>query len=85
MNNTVLECLENFFNGDNEFVAVQLTIPNAKGYEVIINPKENYKEKLAYYKQAYHSNGIHKHVNQIRIVNWASGNTFQEVQKRLEV
>jgi hypothetical protein len=83
MENSTMDCIENFFNGANEFVGVQLTIPNTSGYEVIINPKENFKEKLAYYKKTYTEDGVHKHVPQIRIVNYASGDTFQEVQDRL--
>ncbi len=81
---TVMECIENFFNCEHKFVAVRLTIPNTPGYEVIINPKENFKEKLAYYKKTYDENGVHKHVPEIKIVGWSSGNTFQEVQERLE-
>jgi hypothetical protein len=85
MNKQMIEGLEKFFNSGDEFVGVQLTIPNTNGYEVIINPKENFKEKLAYYKQVYDCCGVHKHVPQIRIVNYSSGNTFQEVQDRLSL
>jgi len=81
METKVMQCIENFFNGANEFVGVLLTIPNAPGYEVIINPKENFKEKLAYYKKTYDENGVHKHVSEIRIVDWSCGDTFQEVQE----
>lgn len=80
-----MQCIENFFKGANEFVGVQLTIPNTPGFEVIINPKENFTEKLAYYKRTYNENGVHKHVPEIKIVDWASGDTFQEVQDRLSL
>lgn len=73
-----------FFKGGDEFVGVQLTIPNAPGYEVIINPKENFTEKFSYYQKAYDENGVHKHVPEIKIVKWASGDTFQEVQDKLK-
>ena len=83
MQTTTMQCIHNFFNSGNRFVGVKLTIPNATGYEVIINPKENFKEKLAYYKKTYDENGIHKYVPEIKIVGWASGDTFQDVQDGL--
>lgn len=85
MNNQVLQGLEKFFKSGDNFVGVQLTIPNTKGYEVIINPKENFEEKLTYYKKTYNEDGTHQHVPQIKIVNYSSGNTFQEVQDRLSL
>lgn len=85
METKVIDCIHNFFNGSQNFVGIKLTIPNASGYEVIINPKENFVEKLAYYKKTYDENGVHKHVPEIRIVDWAGGDTFQEVQDWLEV
>jgi hypothetical protein len=81
---TTMQCIENFFNGSNEFVGIQLTIPNAPGCEIIINPKENFKEKLAYYKKTYDEDGVHKHVPSIKIIGWSCGNTFQELQDGLE-
>jgi hypothetical protein len=85
MNKQMLEGLEKFFNSGDAFVGVQLTIPNTRGYEVIINPKENFKEKLSYYQKTYDEFGVHKHIPQIKIVNYSSGNTFQEVQERLSL
>lgn len=77
---TTIGWLETFFNSDIDFVGIKLTIPNAPGYEVIINPRENFKEKLAYYKKTYDENGVHKHVPEIKIISWSCGNTFQQVQ-----
>lgn len=82
---TTMQCIENFFKGANKFVGVQLTIPNAPGCEVIINPQENFKEKLTYYKKTYDENGIHRHVPEIKIIGWSSGDTFQQVQDGLEL
>ena len=85
MEMTTMQHIENCFNSGSEFVGVKLTIPNAPGYEVIINPRENYKEKLAYYKNTYDENGVHKHVSAIKIVDCSNGETFEGVRKGLDI
>lgn len=63
-----MDCLEAFFNSELNFVGIKLTIPNAPGYEIIINPRKNFKEKLNYYKNTYDEKGVHRHVPEIKII-----------------
>jgi hypothetical protein len=68
-----------------KYVAVRIAIGLNKE-EVIINPRENFKEKSAYYQHAYDDSLRHKFADDqdIRITGFAYGTTFSEIERKLE-
>ena len=75
--------LENTFNqaiglGVN-YIGVRIWIQGFDEPEVIINPKENFESKLAYYKKAYNDNLTLKSFNGIKIIGCEYGDSFNEI------
>lgn len=89
MNEMTLEGLIRLANSqhgqESNWMAVELTIPNAPGTEYIINPKENVVEKLRYYEGAYNQDLVHNHVPAIKIVNYAFSPTFAGLADELGI
>ena len=89
MNQMTIEGLINLSQSEHgknsNWMAVELTLPNAPGTELIINPKENIEEKLKYYQQAYTNELQHKHVDAIKIVNYAFAPSFVELGTELGI
>jgi hypothetical protein len=48
--------------------------------EVIINPKQNFDTKLTYYIKAYNNDLTLKSFNGIKIVDFAIGDDFDDIQ-----
>jgi hypothetical protein len=63
-----LRDLEEIFNTTYIYVGVAVKLPNLEQPEIIINPIENYAEKLKYYKNAYTDDLKLKANNEIEIV-----------------
>lgn len=53
--------------------------------EVIINHRDNFAEKMAYYNLAYDKALEHKHAEGVRIVAFAYGDTFREIETKLGI
>jgi len=70
-------------NKEYQFVGIAVTIPNTDEFEVIINHKANFDEKLDYYLKTYNEDLTHKHAAGIAIVDFAFANTFEEIQQQL--
>lgn len=51
---------------------IEVTIPNQKETEFIINKPQSIKNKIEYYKNTYDENGVHKHCKDIHIVDAGS-------------
>lgn len=85
-----MESLKNCFVSAKDlmskYVAVRIAIGLSKE-EVIINPRENFDEKLAYYQHAYDEGLRHKFSGDqdIRITGFAFGDTYGELEFALEV
>lgn len=79
--------LENCFNAAKEkgaeYIGLAITLRGTNKKEVIINPKENFDIKLAYYKNAYSDVLDLKNVDGISIVGFTYGNSFDEIEKDL--
>jgi len=56
-----------------KYIAVKIQMQGFEKPEVIINEKENFETKLAYYKKAYNEDLTLKTFNGIKIVNFAFG------------
>ena len=75
--------LENVFNqaigfGAN-YIGVRIQMEGFDEPEVIINPKENFETKLAYYKKAYDDDLTLKTFNGIKIIGCEYGDSFNEI------
>lgn len=74
------KCFEDAKNSDSQFVAVEIQIHNCLGTEIIINPRENFDSKLEYYKNAYNENLTLKACPTIKIIDFAYGDSFSELE-----
>ncbi|PEC24004.1 hypothetical protein [Bacillus cereus] len=82
-----LEGLEKCFNEaaseGTEYVAVQIEMDGVPSDEVIINDNDNITSKLAYYKKTYNEELEHRYAPGIRIVDFAHGYSFLNIEHRL--
>lgn len=79
-----LERLMNSYHGQHSnWMALEVTLPDAPGTEYIIDPRENFKPKLDYIKKTYTNELVHKHVPAIKIVRFGFAPTFAELQDEL--
>lgn len=80
------ECFHQAEEVGANYVAVKIHI-GLNREEVIINPRQNFEEKRAYYNHAYNHNLRHNFADgqDIRIVSFTSGDTFAEIEDNLEV
>ena len=65
------------------FIGVKVQMDEFEKDEIIINERENFKSKLEYYQRVYDENLNHKFSKGIRIVDVASGNSFDDIQADL--
>jgi len=66
-----------------KFVAVMVAMPDCPKNEVIINERENFDAKLAYYKKAYNDDLTLKSFNRIQITGIVYGDTLEEIEKKV--
>lgn len=82
-----ITCLEKCFKAamdlDVKFIAVKILKDEQEKPEVIINQQQNFESKLAYYTEAYNEDLTLKTYSGIRIVGFAFGNSFSEIQAKL--
>jgi hypothetical protein len=79
------ECFDHAIEEQYAYVAVRIAIGLSKE-EIIINPKENFAEKKAYYNHAYNESLRHKFAGDqdIRITGFVYGDTFDVLETKLE-
>jgi len=79
--------LENLFEtaekNQNKYIAVMIEAKGSAKPEIIINPSENFKAKLDYYKKAYDENLNLKASKGIKIVGAINGNDFAWLESSL--
>lgn len=66
-----------------KYVGVKISMPNCPEPEVIINPNANLDSKLDYYLRSYNEDLCLNTFTSIRIVDIASGNSYEELQSKL--
>lgn len=66
------------------YFAVVIRMDGFEDDEVIINTLYNSGDKLAYYKKVYDENLEHKFSDGIKIVGFAYGDTFDEIERELQ-
>ena len=65
------------------YVAVKIEMQGFSEPEVIINHRDNFLDKLDYYKKSYNDDLSLKSFNGIRIIGITWGNTFEEIERNL--
>lgn len=76
----LINCYKRAKETDAKYIAVVLSMEGYEGYEYIINPKENFDTKLAYYQSTYDNELKHKFANDIRIVDIYYGDSFELIE-----
>jgi hypothetical protein len=66
------------------YVGVLIKMPGFEKDEIIINSKENFAGKMAYYNKTYDENLEHKHAPGIAIVGFGYGNSPDEIVSNFE-
>lgn len=76
--------LENIFNQaigyDEQYIGVRVEMTGLESPEIIINPRENFEEKLNYYKVAYNDDLTLKNTDSVKITGFTYGSNFAEIQ-----
>jgi hypothetical protein len=80
------ECFNRAIDSNARYIGVRIALGMGKE-EVIINPRENFEDKQAYYNQAYDESLRHKYANgmDIRITGFVFGDSFMEIEDGLEL
>lgn len=76
-------CFEDAKRLGYEYVAVKIDMRGFKKPEIIINKKENFDDKLDYYKNTYDDNLVLKSFNGIRITGFIYADTFEDIEDDL--
>lgn len=66
-----------------QYIGVRIETQGSEKPEIIINPKENFSDKLSYYKRAYNEDLTLKSFNGIKITGFMYGCNFAEIQDML--
>lgn len=73
------KCFEVAKETNQNFIGVLIQMQGFKKPELIINQKENFDTKLAYYKKAYNEDLTLKTFNGIKIIGYAFGSTPNDI------
>jgi hypothetical protein len=77
------KCFQEAINQERKYVAVKIEMQGFEKPEIIINRRENFQTKLAYYKKAYNENLTLKTFNGIKIVGFTYGDYFDDIESDL--
>lgn len=77
------QCFSEAIDREIMFIGVAVQIGDSPAPEIIINGKENFKDKLAYYKSAYNEDLTLKSSPTIKIVGFISCNSFDNIERNL--
>lgn len=78
--NDLKECFEQAREAGASYVAVAIWTRGSEGLEIIINPKENFAAKQAYYEKAYTEDLVLKTFDGICIKQFCWGDSFEELE-----
>lgn len=77
------QCFNKAYDERMKYVGVKIEMQGFEEAEIIINPFENIKDKLEYYKKAYNEELSLKAFIGIRIVGFAFGDRFEDIENEL--
>lgn len=78
--NDLKECFKQAKEAGANYVAVAIWTKGSEELEIIINPKENFAAKQAYYEKAYTGDLVLKTYDGICIKQFCWGNSFEELE-----
>lgn len=81
--NNLIKCFIGAIENGANYIGVKVKHEDSEGAEIIINPSENFKDKLEYYKNAYNEDLVLKNCNKIRIIGFTYGDSFESIQDDL--
>lgn len=81
--NDLEQCFNEGIKNNKKFIGIKIRIPDAIVPEIIINPYENFENKLAYYKRAYNNDLTLKTFRDIKIVDFTCKDCLCEIEKEL--
>ena len=68
---------------DAKYIGVAVKITGYEKPQITISPKENFDEKLEFYKRTYTDFLKHKDNENVKISGFTHGNTFADIEKDL--
>lgn len=74
------ECFKSGKQLGANFIAVKIQVQGCPKPELIVNPKENFEQKLQYYQNAYTDELVLKTYAGIRIVGFSCGYYLDELE-----
>lgn len=77
--NNLEKCFESAKESNAKYIGVAISV-NGDNPEIIINGRENFENKLNYYKNAYNEELALKNVPTIKIVGFTYANTFEDIE-----
>lgn len=77
------KCFYDASQAGDEYVGVKIEMQGFPEPEIVINKSSNFDEKLAYYKKTYNEDLTLKSFNRTKIIGFASGDTFDEIEYEL--
>lgn len=80
----LIRFFENAIENKHKFIGVKIKIQGFVEPEIVINPRENFENKLKYYRKSYDENLVLKTYSGIEIIGFASGK-MRHVIESLEV
>ena len=76
-------CFETAMKLSYTYVGVKIDIVGFEKPEIVINSKENFEDKLDYFKKAYDENLMLVNNPNIRIIGFAAADTFEDLEELL--
>ncbi|MBU3186528.1 hypothetical protein [Clostridium estertheticum] len=71
---------ENAVNTNALFVGVKISTRGSIADEVIINPRDNFNDKLNYYRKSYDEDLVLKTYSGIKIIGLTFGNSYDDIE-----
>ena len=81
--NDLKKCFYEASTKDAKYVGVLIEMEGFPKPEAIINQNDNFDSKFDYYNNTYDENLNHKYANGIKIISFAYGNSFAEIEGKL--
>ncbi|MBZ9622960.1 hypothetical protein G9F71_008840 [Clostridium sp. FP2] len=71
---------ENAVNTNALYVGVKISTAGSLAPEVIINPKDNFNDKLEYYREKYDEDLVLKSYSGIKIIGLTFANSYEDIE-----
>jgi hypothetical protein len=76
-------CIEKAYNNGARYIGVKIQMEGFEQPEIIINQRDNFKSKLAYYKKAYNEDLTLKTFNGIKIIGFDYADSYEKLEYSL--